>query len=438
MRELKRLRRRANLTQEEMVEELTTFAQRLYAEGSISKPPTFTVRNLRKLENDEPPPWPHPATRTVLAAYWKCPVGDLGLRPAADEDGSAVLAPVPLASQVTAPVPLMVTAGASPLTDGALPPWLAETTTAINRSGEWRIAPEEVELLSDAADDHYAIDQQFGADRLWRPTRAHLLWTHHMIDRGIYDETLGQRLLSLAGKLTTSLGWFCYDAGLQAQARQYFSEALNAANYTGDDILASRTLSNMARQAVDLQKGREAVRFAKLGQMHAELWGAPSRVHALLAIREAQGHAKVGNVSDTELAIKRAWQKWEEGGHERDPDWALFLNLAELTCLEGMCRLDLAQTGRAQALLAESEAHQDVAHARNRGMCLVRLSVAAVANGDVDHSMSAARDALRLVESGMSSTRTAAQLKVVHDGMIPHHRARGVGDLLEQIRAHVA
>lgn len=172
--------------------------------------------------------------------------------------------------------PLLVAASSSPLTDEAPPPWLAETTTSANRAGEWRISPEEVELLSGAADDNYAIDQQFGANRLWRPTRAHLLWTHHMIDRGIYDDALGQSLHALAGKLTTSLGWFCYDAGLQAQARQYFSEALNAANYTSDDVLASRTLSNMARQAVDLNKGREAVRFAKLQEAtYGRMTGTP-------------------------------------------------------------------------------------------------------------------------------------------------------------------
>jgi transcriptional regulator with XRE-family HTH domain len=438
MRELKRLRISANLTQEKAVEELDALARRLHIEGRISKPPTFSARHLRKLENEEPPPWPHPDARAVLATYWKRPVEELGLRPAANSESPLVLSPVPLISQAPSSNRLPTAASSAVLTDEAPPPWLAETTTSTNRSGEWRIAPEEVEFLSAAADDNYAIDQQFGANRLWRPTRAHLLWTHHMIDRGIYDEPLGQRLHALAGKLTTSLGWFCYDAGLQAQARQYFSEALNAANYTGDDVLASRTLSNMARQAVDLNKGREAVRFAKLGQRHAELWGAPSRVIALLAIREAQGHARVGDLFTCEAAIKRAWQEWEQGDDERDPDWALFLNFAELTCLEGMCRLDLGQTQRAQTLLARSEAQQDVTHSRNRGMCLGRLSVAAVGNGDVDHGLSAATEALRLVESGMSSTRTAAQLKIVHDGMLPHRRARGVEELLEQIRARVA
>jgi hypothetical protein len=195
----------------------------------------------------------------------------------------------------------------------------------------------------------------------------------------------------------------------------------------------------MARQAVDLKgKGREAVRYARLAQAHAKEWQAPTRVMALLAIREAQGYARVGDRFNCEAAIKRAWQDWERGPDERDPDWSTFLNLAELTCLEGMCRLDLGQGPRAQQLLAESEALQDVAHSRNRGMCLGRLSVAALSIGDVDHSVAATTEALRLVEGGMSSTRAIGQLKIAHDGLALHSKSPGVGDLLEQIRAYVA
>ncbi|WP_148083895.1 hypothetical protein [Streptomyces sp. 840.1] len=344
-----------------------------------------------------------------------------------------VVTPAPLIEQSAAAVPLF---GGGDLDS---PPWLAQMATDAASSADWKIAEDEVDLLREAADDMDAQDQQFGGNRLWRPTRAHLLWVHHMIDRGIYDDRLGEQLHALAGKFTTSLGWFSYDAGLQAKARQYFSEALNAAMLTGDDVLASRTLSNMARQAVDLDKGREAIRFARLAQTHAGLWRAPTRVTALLAIREAQGHARVGDAFNCESAIKRAWKEWERGSGDRDPDWTTFLNQAELVCLEGMCRLDLGQTARAQQLLAKSEKLQDVAHSRNRGMCLGRLATAAIGAGDIDHSVDAAREAIALIRTaGMSSARAVQQLKIVHDGLAPQHRARGVGDLLEEIRAVVA
>ncbi|MFH8407612.1 hypothetical protein ACH4FX_22880 [Streptomyces sp. NPDC018019] len=433
------LRQARNRTQEQAVADLNKLAGRLVTEGRVGKRPSFTVRQLSKWESEtKPRPYPHPDTRVVLEAYFRRPVAELGLRPNGTEPyGAPVVTPLPLAEQSVSAVPFTSTQSAD-TGDQDPPPWLAETTTGAASSADWSIAEDEVEILRGAADDMDAQDQQFGGTRLWRPTRAHLLWVHHMIDRGIYDEQLGQRLHALAGKFTTSLGWFSYDAGLHTQARQYFSEALNAAMLTGDDVLASRTLSNMARQAVDLNKGREAIRFARLAQTHANLWGAPTRVTALLAIREAQGHARVGDVFSCEGAIRRAWTEWERGPDDRDPDWTTFLNWSELSCLEGMCRLDLGQTGRAQKLLAESERLQDVAHSRNRGMCLGRLSVAAIGTGDIDHSVDATKKAIELVRTGMSSARAVQQLKIVHRGLTPHHRARGVRDLLDEIRAVVA
>ncbi|MFF8917421.1 hypothetical protein ACF08M_29960 [Streptomyces sp. NPDC015032] len=436
---MKVLRESRSRTQEMAVDELNSLAGQLDAEGRVSKRPTFTVRQMSKWESEtRPRPFPHPDTRVVLELYFRQSISELGLRRGAEEDACAdfavpVVTPVPLIEQSAAAIPFLSGGDQEP------PPWLAQTTTDAASSADWKIAEDEVELLREAADDMDAQDQQFGGNRLWRPTRAHLLWVHHMIDRGIYDEQLGQQLHALAGKFTTSLGWFSYDAGLHTQARQYFSEALNAAMLTGDDVLSSRTLSNMARQAVDLNKGREAIRFARLAQTHAEMWSAPTRVTALLAIREAQGHARVGDAFNCESAIRKAWKEWERGADERDPDWTTFLNQAELVCLEGMCRLDLGQTARAQKLLAQSEKLQDVAHSRNRGMCLGRLASAAIGAGDIDHGVDATRKAIGLIRTaGMSSTRAVQQLKIVHDGLAPLYRARGVGDLIEEIRAVVA
>lgn len=436
---MKLIRESRNRTQEHAVVELTALAGQLAAQGRIAKRPTFTVRQMSKWESEtKPRPYPHPDTRVVLEVYFQRSVEELGLRPEASGASVAgsdvpVATPIPLTEQVPAAPPLPAGRDQEP------PPWLARTTTDAATSADWKIAEDEVELLCQAANDMDAQDQQFGGNRLWRPTRANLLWVHHMIDRGIYDEQLGQQLHALAGKFTTSLGWFSYDAGLHTQARQYFSEALNAAMLTGDDVLSSRTLSNMSRQAVDLGKGREAVRFARLAQTHAGMWNAPTRVTALLAIREAQGHACLGDVVNCESAIKRAWRAWEHGTADRDPDWTLFLNQAELVCLEGMCRLDLGQTARAQKLLAQSEKLQDLAHTRNRGMCLGRLATAAIGAGDIDHGIEATRTAIGLIRTtGMSSTRTVQQLKIIHHELTPQRRTRGVGDVLEEIRAVVA
>ncbi|MFB9517875.1 hypothetical protein [Streptomyces purpureus] len=316
-------------------------------------------------------------------------------------------------------------------------PWLSPTPARATTS-ELRIGRDEIGLLHATAADLDAIDQQFGGDRLWRTAKTHLMWVHHVIDHGVYTEDIGQELHTIAGQLTTSLGWFCYDAEQQTEARVYFSEALNTAMISGDDQLATRTLSNMARQSVDLDKGREAVRFARTAERHASLWGAPPRVTALLMIRLAQGYARLGDEVSASHAIKRAWRAFDQGTSDRDPEWTGFLNEAELVCLEGMCRSDLGHHRQAVRLLDRSATLQDIEHSRNRGMCLARLANAAVQARDFDRTADAAKESLRLIEGGQSSTRNRRQLALVRDSLQAHGASPQVRDTIEMLTSRIA
>lgn len=316
-------------------------------------------------------------------------------------------------------------------------PWLSPTTSAHGDS-PLRVTGDDVDLLRSAALDLDAIDQRFGGDRLWRGAHNQLMWLHHLIDQGSYSETVGQELHAIAGQLTTSLGWFCYDADRQTEARVYFSEALNTAMLSGDDALATRTLSNMARQSVDLGKAREAIRFARIAQAHATEWSAPPRVGALLAIREAQGHARLGDEISAGNAIKRAWTHFEHGTSQRDPDWTTFLNEAELTCLEGMCRLDLGQHRQSVRILDQSTRLQDIEHSRNLGMCLARLAYAALHDRDLDHSVQAVSKSLRLIEGGMTSTRNMKQLTLVRNGLNLHRNHAPAREMAERLTEYTA
>ncbi|MFG2617826.1 hypothetical protein ACGFXC_09355 [Streptomyces sp. NPDC048507] len=309
-------------------------------------------------------------------------------------------------------------------------PWL--NPSSARAPAELRIGRDEIDLLTATAADLDAIDQRFGGDRLWRTAKMHLSWVHHVIDHGVYTEDIGQELHGIAGQLTTSLGWFCYDAEQQTEARVYFSEALNTAMISGDDQLATRTLSNMARQSVDLGKPREAIRFARTAERHATRWNAPGRVSALLAIRLAQGYARLGDEMNASHSIKRAWLAFDQGVTNRDPEWTRFLNEAELVCLEGMCRADLGQHRRAVRLLDRSSALQNIEHSRNRGMCLARLADAAVQAHELDRTAEAARESLRLIQGGQASMRNRRQLTLVRERLHgnPSPSARETADLI--------
>jgi tetratricopeptide (TPR) repeat protein len=391
-----------------------------------------SVRTYRRWESASPG-WPQPHHATALrAAFGKGPEF-LGFQPPATLVGEA-----PAVVQEIEPVKrrsaLMGAGAAVGL------PWLTPSRASA-RTGltEVKVDEDDVHELKAAATDLDAIDQRFGGDRLWRTARSHLMWVQHLIDEGTYPEEIGQELHQISGQLTTSLGWFCYDANRQEEARVYFSEALNTALLDGNLPLATRTLSNMSRQSIDLNKPREAVRFAKLASQHAASWSAPPRVTALLAIRAAQGYARAGDELNASIAIKRAWRAFDQGTSDRDPEWVLFLNEAELVCLEGMCRSDLGQYRRAVKLLERSATLQDIEHSRNRGMCLARLATAAVEDRDLERSVSAARESLRLIEGGQSSTRNRLQLVVVRDSLTPYGKRNGQArDTIDLLNQHIA
>ncbi|MFF2662954.1 hypothetical protein ACFVUH_37095 [Kitasatospora sp. NPDC058032] len=392
-----------------------------------------SVRTYRRWESVDPP-WPRPDCATALREAFGRGPEHLGFTPpggfAADEvdtgdTDEAIITPVNRRA---------FTAGAAML--GL--PWLSPLTPTSARSGDLRISHDEIDMLRETAFDLDAIDQRFGGDRLWRSARSHLMWVHHLINHSTYPDEVGQELHQIAGQLTTSLGWFCYDADRQPEARVYFSEALNTAMLTGDGPLATRTLSNMARQSVDLGKPRETVQFARLAREKAAEWQAPPRVAALLAIREAQGYAKGGNEVQASGAIKRAWRSFSQGTTDRDPGWVAFLNEAELTCLEGMCRSDLGQHRLAVRLLERSATLQDIEHSRNRGMCLARLSYAAIQEQDVDRTVAAATESLRLIEGGMTSTRNLRQLLLVRDSLQRYQHSGQARDAVERLTAYIA
>ncbi|MEV5933245.1 hypothetical protein AB0L56_10980 [Streptomyces sp. NPDC052079] len=303
-----------HLTQEQNAEKLTKLAAVMYKTGELTKRTSVSPRQFRRWESDAPP-WPHPDHRKLLERFYDRPIHELGFSPTGDTAPStlAVTEPVPsvIRTEFETHDPVnrrqLFATGAAALGSaaGAGLPWLSPTASAAPGDDELRVSHDDVENLRSAAHDLDALDQQFGSDRLWRGARNQLLWLHHLIDHGTYSEPVGQELHAIAGQLTTSLGWFCYDADRQTEARVFFSEALNTAMLDGDDALATRTLSNMARQSVDLGKAREAIRFSRIAQAHATEWSAPPRVAALLAIREAQGHARLGDEISAGNAIKR-------------------------------------------------------------------------------------------------------------------------------------
>ncbi|WP_424534413.1 hypothetical protein ACOZ38_29500 [Sphaerisporangium viridialbum] len=446
---LKAARQAKRLTQEQAAQELTLLAAQLHAAGTIRHLTAVSPRQYRRWETAAPP-WPRADHRVLLEHMFGHPPEALGFTPAfpvGPVQDAVVFAPLasprdegPAGGNLDPVDRRTLIAGAAALGLSAVGaadlPWL-KTGQSSGRGPS--VGAQELELLRATAADLDAIDQRFGGDRLLNLAHANLMWVHQLIEHGTYSEPIAQDLQGIAGQLTISLGWYCYDADRQELARVYYTEGLNNALLAGDTALATRVLSNMARQSIDLGKGREALRFARLAQVHAGDWSAPPRVQALLAVREAQSQATLGDDVSFRAAIKRAWTEFDRGDSDRDPNWVAFLNPAEMTTLEGMGRLRLGQHRQAVQLLDQAAAGQPLEFSRNRSMALGSLAHAAVGAQELDRAVDATHESLHLVESGLSSTRAKRQLVVVRDGLAPYQSSSGrVREVTERLAVNIA
>ncbi|MEV5414121.1 hypothetical protein AB0K60_35465 [Thermopolyspora sp. NPDC052614] len=424
---LKRAREELNLSQEAVVERLAELGRQMYEMRQFRRPMSIGIRQYARWESDSPP-WPYADNRRLLEEFFGKPITELGFKPPRQRTSRPELEPSE--NVILDRRELIVEAGL---------PWLLSSGSPLEKGErELKVGEDEVGLLLSIARDLDEIDQQFGGDRLWRSATIHLKWVHYLIEQGTYPPSIASDLHAIAGQLTTSLGWYCYDANQQSQARVYFSEALNTAMLNNDDMLATRTLANMSRQSVDLGKPREAIRFAQIAQAHARKWATP-RVTALLAIREAQGHARNGDDISCRNAARTARQAFERGPDERDPHWVAFLIEPELTTLEGMCMLDLGQHGSAVPLLEEAARQQPAKYSRNRGIALSRLAHAVLAHGDLDRAIDITQNCLSLIASGVSSARVKNHLAIVRGGLEPYKNNNSrVRDITEQVGLAIA
>ncbi|MFF3113530.1 hypothetical protein ACFVSN_30595 [Kitasatospora sp. NPDC057904] len=410
-------------------EEVTKVGRRLFNKPTWE----ITPRSWRRWESPNPG-LPNAEALQALTTTFGCTYEQLGFVTPFDLAGGGA---DPSTGAIIASVNRrdFVTSGAAAAFGGL--PWLAAAPGTQPSAAEARVGIDQIEDLRATLDDLDAIDQRFGSDRLWRPAQTTLQWVHTLLDRATFTADIAAELHSIAGSLTTSLAWYLYDAEQQERAAIYFGQALNTALLSNDRPLAVRTLSNMSRQAVDLGKARDAIRYAQLAATHVGAW-APPRVHSLIAVREAQGFARLGDTAGANGALRRAWQAFEDGPSDRDPEWSLFLNEAELACLEGMCRSDLGQHQKAVSLLERSASLQDAAHDRNRGMCLVRLSGAALHAHDLDRSLEAANTSITMIAGGMTSRRNKRVLQVVANDLHTYGTDVRARSMIEQINTYAA
>jgi hypothetical protein len=109
---------------------------------------------------------------------------------------------------------------------------------------------------------------------------------------------------------------------------------MTAAQLANDPMLTAHACANLAFLASKAGQPTKAVQCAQAGQRAALEGHAGPRLRALLAAREATGHAQLGDVDATNEVSNRTMKAFESG-NGTDPEWVEFVSETELSGILG-------------------------------------------------------------------------------------------------------
>ncbi|MGI5506509.1 helix-turn-helix domain-containing protein [Lentzea sp. CA-135723] len=201
---------------------------------------------------------------------------------------------------------------------------------------------------------------------------------------------VGDRLLQLAARIAEYTGWMCQEAGDEQGALWWTRHASELSRAAGDPDIASYAFVREAGLALYRQDAAATINLAQQAQW---IGRAGSRVLALAARREAQGHALAGDRTAAERAFGRAADQMESAV---DGPYPVLGSTAPdpLELARGWALSDLGLNTEAAELLERQLALVPATSRRTLARFRVRQSLALALSGEVDESCRALAAAL--------------------------------------------
>ncbi len=213
---------------------------------------------------------------------------------------------------------------------------------------------------------------------------------------------LERRLFLVAAELSKVAASMSWDAGLNAEAQHYYLLSLRASHAAHDRLFGINVLAAMARQMVYLNRSADALDIVRAAADSAAR--TTPRVYAMLRVREAWAHARLGRSE----AFRRVTGKAEEllsseDSNAADPYWIDGFDRAELSGTTGGRYLELATiTGKPQAFaeadkcISEALSLRDGSNLRSRALDTINLARARLGAQEPVEAARLALDAMRI------------------------------------------
>ncbi|MFD5916160.1 transcriptional regulator [Kitasatospora sp. NPDC058201] len=243
-------------------------------------------------------------------------------------------------------------------------------------------------------------------------------------------------LCEAAAEQTYLLGWMAYDSGEHGTAQRYLIQSLRLAEESRNVPLGAHVLAGMADQATLLGHPDEGLRLAQSGRQG--LRGTSAAALADLWALEGRALAALGDKTGATRAVTNSEAAAESIDHEREPEWALFIDPAYL---HGEHAMTLRDTGDHDG--AAEHARLSIDHARQQkrarrgALSQAALAATHLQRRDLEQAHAAGLRTLALA-SQVKSSRAVEAVVDLQRRMEPFGKSRLVADFAERARALTA
>ncbi|WP_422738490.1 helix-turn-helix domain-containing protein [Micromonospora sp. WMMD729] len=282
------------------------------------------------------------------------------------------------------------------------------------------IGMEQVRLAGSLVDDLRRVDAAVGADLLCDVAMQAHTRLSAWAARATCSREVGDALQSALADLSIEAAWLAIDADRRSEARPYLHEAITRARIADDPQAEVRALTHLSLLIRESQPG-ESLHCAEAALRISAGWATP-RLTTLLHLRRAHAYAVLRDASGFSREMTKARRELDRGPHEDDQGFVHFVNVQELSGIEGLSYLALGRPERAAQSLRSIAANPSPAHRRNRVYYTVRLSEAVCQQGDVNEAARVALDVLPAVRQ-IKSKRVSQHLADVRRNLAAPRQA---------------
>lgn len=308
-----------------------------------------------------------------------------------------------------------------------------------------RVGMADVEILAENIAHLRRLDHRYGSGRVREQVVQLLNRESNTVVHGSYSESTGKALLGTVAQACWLAGSMAADVGRHSLGQRYYIQTLNLAMAAGDRLYAANVLSHMSRLTVQigygalsehdrLRNARQAIALARAGRSVAEGKSTPA-LGALLSAVEARGHALLGDVNATRLAVREAERLYERSRPGEEPAWLGFYTSAELAADLGRCLRDTGDPEEGTRLIDRALNEYEPWRVRSRCFVQTDLAVAHIAGREHEQAAELGRAAVRTA-AGVSSSRTVDRLRTLHRTVRPlRTRSVHMADLDDRLTA---